>query len=239
MQESNSKRFIDAYNQIDYALRVQHDFKRSMGFSDMIRRASAVNHIVKKYEDDLIDYSRLRNAIIHGTSGDVVIAEPHEDIVIKIEQLAKLITTPPIALEVLKERDVFTVNYDVSVGEVIKKISSTKFSNIPVYKNGELIGVANGQKILNALGEHLLGGWDVNTFLTDHSIEEIVQLPTEITYYKVMDCTATVDQVLGEFLQNRKLLVIILTKTGTMHEPPLGIITSTDYMELNKILENY
>ena len=238
-KETNSRRFIDAYNQIDYALRVQHDFKRSMGFSDMIRRASTVNHIVKKYEEDLIDYSRLRNAIIHGTSGDVVIAEPHEDIVIKIEQLAKLITTPPLVMEVLRERDVFTVNYDVSVGEVIKKISSTKYSNIPVYKNGELIGVANGQKILDALGEHLLNGWDIDSFLNEHTIDEIVKLPTETSYYKVMNCEVTVDQVLGEFLANRKLLVIILTKTGTMHEPPLAIITSTDYMELNKILENY
>ena len=64
-QKSNATRFIDAYNKIDYALRVQHNFKRSLSFSDMIRKAVVQNHIVRKYEDDLIDFGRLRNAIVH------------------------------------------------------------------------------------------------------------------------------------------------------------------------------
>ena len=55
----------------------------------------------------------------------------------------------------------------------------------------------------------------------------------------VMSSEATIDQALGEFLTNRKLLAIILTKGGTMHEAPLAIITTGDYMELNKVLENY
>ena len=57
--ESNSRRFINAYNAIDYAIRVQHNFKRSMSFSDVIRRAVPVNYLVRKYEDELIDYGRL------------------------------------------------------------------------------------------------------------------------------------------------------------------------------------
>ncbi len=238
-KQTNAKRFVNAFNQIDYALRVQHNFKRSMGFSDMIRRAVSVNHIVRKYEDDLIDYGRLRNAIVHNSNPDEVIAEPHEDVVDKIENLARLITTPPKVLDVLAEKDVFTVNFDVSIKEVIKKMTSTKFSNIPVYKDGELIGVANGQKILNILGEKLLEGESADEYLSTHNIDEIASMPNDNNYYMVMSANATIDQVLAEFLANRKLLVIIITKTGTMNETPLAIITSSDYMELNKILENY
>ena len=236
---SLAQRFIDAFNQIDYAIRVQHDFKRSMGFSDMIRRASSLNHIVRKYEDELIDFGRLRNAIIHGSNSDIVIAEPHEDIVLKIETLAKLITTPPKVLEVLNEKEVFTVNFDMKVKDVIEKISSTKYSNLPVYKDGELIGVANGQKILNALGRYLLENNSLDEFIQKTTIETIVNGQIDNNYYTVMPCDVTIDQILGAFWENRKLLAIIITKTGTMHETPLAIITSTDYMELNKILENY
>ena len=236
---SNAQRFIDSFNQIDYAIRVQHDFKRSMGFSDLIRRASSLNHIVRKYEDDLIDYGRLRNAIIHGSNSDIIIAEPHEDVVLKIEQLARLITTPPKALEVLNEKEVFTVNYDMKVKDVIEKISSTKFSNLPVYKNGTLIGVANGQKILNSLGQYLTDHKTVDEYISNTTIEKIVIEQKDNNYYSVLGSDTTIDQVLGEFLNNRKLLAIIITKTGTMSEPPLAIITSTDYMELNKILESY
>lgn len=238
-KESSAKRFINAYNQIDYALRVQHNFKRSMGFSDMIRRAVSENHIVRKYEDDLITFGRLRNAIIHGSNDEVLIAEPHIDVVEKIEHLERLITTPPKALDVLSEKEVFTVNFDVKLKDVIKKISQSKFSNLPVYKNGELIGVANGQKILNAIGEHLLTSEEVDKYLNETKIEDIVNISTENNYYSVLPSTTTVDRVLAEFLANRKLLAIIVTKTGTMHEVPLAIITSTDYMMLNKILENY
>lgn len=238
-KESNAKKFINSYNQIDYALRVQHNFKRSMGFSDMIRRAASVNHIVRKYEDDLITFGRLRNAIIHGSNDEILIAEPHTDIVEKIEHLERLITTPPKALDVLSEKEVFTVNFDLKLKEVIKKISQSKFSNLPVYKNGELIGVANGQKILNSIGEYLLNNEDLDRYLDETKIEKIVENSTDSNYYIVMQSDATVDQVLAEFLANRKLLAIIVTKTGTMHEAPLAIITSTDYMMLNKILENY
>lgn len=236
---SNARRFINSYNQIDYALRVQHNFKRSMGFSDMIRRAVSVNHVVRKYEDDLIDFGRLRNAIIHGSNDEILIAEPHEDVVLKIEHLERLITTPPKALDVLDDKEVYTVNYDMPIKEVIKNISKTKFSNLPVYKNGALIGVANGQKILNVLGSKLLENYDILDFLENHTIEEIVGVPDEVKYYSVAKSSVTVDQVLAEFLANRKLLAIIVTKTGTMNEAPLAIITSSDYMILNKIMENY
>ena len=236
---SLARRFINSFNQIDYALRAQHNFKRSMGFADMIRRAVTINHIVRKYEDDLIDFGRLRNAIIHGSNDDLLIAEPHEDIVLKIEHLERLITTPPKAIDVLEEKEVFTVNYNVSIKDVIKTITQTKFSNLPVYKNGELIGVANGQKILNFLGEQILKDEALDSFIINHTIEEIVKIPQDFSYYEVLDNNATIDQVMKMFLDNRKLLVIIITKTGTMNEPPLAIITSTDYMILNKIMENY
>ena len=236
---SNARKFINSYNQIDYALRVQHNFKRSMGFSDMIRRAASLNHIVRKYEDDLIDFGRLRNAIIHGSNDEILIAEPHEDVVEQIEHLERLITTPPKALDVLEDKEVFTVNFDMPIKEVIKTISKTKFSNLPVYKNGELIGVANGQKILNVVGDKLLEDCDIVEFLEKHTIEEIVKVPDEVKYYTVLKSTVTIDQVLSEFWANRKLLAIIVTKTGTMSEAPLAIITSSDYMLLNKILENY
>ena len=238
-QITNARRFIDAFNQIDYAIRVQHNFKRSMGFSDMIRRASSMNHIVRKYEEDLIDFGRLRNAIIHGSNSDIIIAEPHEDIVEKIESLAKLITTPPKVLDVLNEKEVFTVNYDMPIKAVIEKISSTQYSNLPIYKNGELIGVANGQRILDALGKYLLNHDSLDDFIQNTTIDAIVNSQVNNNYYAVLPGDVTIDSILEEFLKNRKLLAIIITKTGTMNEPPLAIITSTDYMELNKILENY
>ncbi len=238
-QKSNARRFIEAYNKIDYALRVQHNFKRSLSFSDMIRKAVIQNHIVRKYEDDLIDFGRLRNAIIHKSNDKFLIAEPHTDVTEKIEKIAKLVSTPPKVIETNCVHDVFTVSYDVTVQNVIEIMAQTTYSNIPVFKDGVLIGVANGQKIIDAFGEFMLAGGDAIDFLQHKSIEEIVALPSVTKYFEVASIDVTVEDVMNMFFTNRKLLCIILTKYGKMGETPVGIITSSDFMELNKIIENY
>ena len=58
MKESNAERFLTAYNNIDYGLRSIYGFKRSMSFSDVVRRSVVLNSVVRKYEDDLIDIVR-------------------------------------------------------------------------------------------------------------------------------------------------------------------------------------
>ena len=39
--------------------------KASLGFGEVVRKVAPINSIIKKYEDDLIEYGRLRNAIVH------------------------------------------------------------------------------------------------------------------------------------------------------------------------------
>lgn len=238
-EKSNAVRFIDAYNKIDYSLRVQNNYKRSMSFSDMIRKAVVVNHIVRKYEDDLIDFGRLRNAIIHKSNDKFLIAEPHIDVVEKMEKIAKLVATPPKVIETNCVHDVFTVSYDVTIMSIIEIMAQTSYSNIPVFKEGVLIGVANGQKIIDAFGKFVLAGGDADEFLNKKTIEEIVSIPTSTKYFEVVSVDISVEEIMNLFFTNRKLLCVILTKYGRMGETPVGIITASDYMELNKILENY
>ncbi|MBO5884259.1 MAG: CBS domain-containing protein [Clostridia bacterium] len=238
-EKSNAVRFIDAYNKIDYSLRVQNNYKRSMSFSDMIRKAVVVNHIVRKYEDDLIDFGRLRNAIIHKSNDKFLIAEPHIDVVEKMEKIAKLVATPPKVIETNCVHDVFTVSYDVTIMSIIEIMAQTSYSNIPVFKDGVLIGVANGQKIIDAFGKYVLAGGDANEFLHEKTVEYIVNMPTSTKYYEVVSVDISVEEIMNLFFTNRKLLCVILTKYGKMGETPVGIITASDYMELNKILENY
>lgn len=238
-EKTNATRFIDSYNKIDYALRVQNNFKRSMSFSDMIRRAVVVNHIVRKYEDDLIDFGRLRNAIIHKSNDKFIIAEPHIDVVEKIEKIARLIATPPKVIETNCVHDVFTVAYDVKVMNVIEIMAQTSYSNIPVFKDGVLIGVANGQKIINQFGLFVAQGGSFADFLENKTIGEIIETETEQQYYHVASVDISIEEIMNMFFTNRKLLCVILTKYGKMGETPIGIITTRDYMEMNKIIENY
>ena len=238
-KESNAQRFINAYNEIDYAIRVQHGFKRSMSFSDVIRRAVPLNYLIRKYEDDLIDFGRLRNAIIHGGNDEYVIAEPHLDVVEKIEKLANSITTPPKAIDVVGKKDVLCAQYDLYLIDLIVLISTSKYSNIPIYKNGGLIGITNGQRILDYLGKAIEDNKNIDQYIKTTKIEEILSPEVLNKYYEVVDINATIEKVLNIFYANRKTNAVLITKTGAITEVPLGIVTASDVITLNNILDNY
>ncbi len=236
---SNARRFIQAYNNIDYTIRTRYNLNRSMGFSELIRKSVALNYIVRKYEDDLIDFGRLRNAIVHGNE-DYIMAEPHIDVVEQIEKIERLLTAPPKALELVCRRDVLTISSGQSMKEAIMLIASSSYSNIPAYNDkGEIIGIANGQKILDSFGKHLLSGGKADSFLNNVKIEDMLSKIENSNYYIFANKDLTVEDALEFFHNNSKLLAILVTKNGGAKEKPLGIITGSDVIKMNTILENY
>ncbi len=237
---NNSKRFIRTYNQIDSALRIQGDMKRSISYTEAVRKAARTNSIVAKYEDALIDYGRLRNAIVHNSDPDLAIAEPHDEVVEEYEKIAELICTPPLAVKSnICNKVISTIEYNVSLKEVMEYGYKSGFSNIPIFKEGMLIGVANAGKIAEVIGKKIYEKQDINSFLEKTTIEEVLREFTNDNYYTIANEKITLDKVLNLFTENRKLLVILITKSGTLLEPPLGIITISDIMDINKILDNY
>lgn len=238
-KESNARRFLNAFNNIDYALKTRYGMHRSMGFSDMIRKTVVLNYIVRKNEDNLIDYGRLRNAIIHNANEDIVIAEPHDSVVEDIERIEKLLTTPPKALDSVAHRDVLTINADKSMYDVITLMANSKYSNIPVYNGDTLIGVANGQKILDSFGQFLLAGGKSDVFLKSVKIEDMLSALENSNYYVIASSDVTVEEALNEFHNNPKLLAILITKNGEVNQKVLGIVTGSDVMDMNKIMDLY
>ena len=212
MKKSNAERFIIAYNNIDYGLRTIYNFKRSMSFSDVVRRSVVLNSVVRKYEEDLIDFGRLRNAIIHQGNSKYVIAEPHDDIVEKIEKLAELITEPPLAVDRIGNAEVITINYDMKVGKAIELIYRTGYSNLPTYEGEKLIGVINGRKLINVLGERIGAGINIQEFIEEVTVKDIISYMGDDYYYMLADEKLTIDTAMNYFENNRKLLIILISK---------------------------
>lgn len=237
--ESNAKKFINAYNTIDHSLRVKHNLKRSMSFSDVIRRSVPLNHIVRRYEDVLIDYGRLRNAIIHNNRDNYIIAQPHTDVVKKMEHIANMLSSPPKITDIFKERNVLCVQHNVILKDLIKLISQSGYSNIPVYKDGGLIGIANGQRILDKLGLILSNNENINDYIERKKAEDVIVSQSTHKYFEIISKEATIEDVLNLFYKNRKLTAVLITKDGLINETPIEIITTSDVLEMNKFLDTY
>ena len=239
MKKSNSERFITAYNQIDYSLRTIYDFKRSMSFSDVIRRSVILNSVVRKYEEDLIDFGRLRNAIIHQGNNKYTIAEPHDDIVDKIESLASLITEPPIAVDRVGNKEVITIDSSLSVGKAVELIARTGYSNLPTYEGNKLIGILNGRKIINVFGQKIADGVNLQEFVEKTTVGQIIGEMGDDYYFMLADEDLTIDAAMNFFENNRKLLIILITKGGKDTGKPICIISSSDIIDMKKILDVY
>lgn len=239
MFSENANRFISAYNQIDQSLRSQYDLGKSISYTEAVRRASRSNALVKKYEDKLIDYGRLRNAIVHSFNEDLVIAEPHTDVVEEYENLAKTICTPPLAIDTVINRDVKTLTHDTLLCDVIEKIYKSGNSNWPVYKDGMLIGVANSRKIVKEIGKKIYEKKDLDEFVNNTLIEDVINDFGEDTYYTIANKNVTLDKILNLFSENRKLSLIIITETGSLLEQPLGVVAIGDIMDVNKHLDKF
>lgn len=239
MKKSNAERFIAAYNNIDYSLRTIYDFKRSMSFSDVVRRSVVLNSVVRKYEEDLIDFGRLRNAIIHQGNSKYIIAEPHDDIVEKIEKLAMLISEPPIAMDRVGNKEVITINHDMKLKSAIELIYRTGYSNLPVYRGEHLIGVINGRKMVNVIGQKLTEDVNIQEFLENTSVGEVIADMGEDYYFMLANEKLTIDEAMNFFENNRKLLIILITKDGKDTSKPLKIISAADIIDMKKILDVY
>lgn len=239
MKGTNAERFITAYNNIDYSLRTIYNFKRSMSFSDVVRRCVVLNAVVRKYEEDLIDFGRLRNAIIHQGNSKYTIAEPHDDIVDMIERLAHLITEPPEAIDRVGNKEVITIGSDMSIASAMELIYRTGYSNLPTYEGEKLVGILNGRKLIAILGKKVGEQANMEEFIHDHTVGDIIGEMGDDYYFMLANEHLTVDEAMNCFENNRKLLIILITKGGKDTGKPLKIISSADIIDMKKILDVY
>ena len=114
MDKQNAHEFLDSYNKIDAQLRQLYNFKPSQSFSDMVRRSAEQNSVVRKYENDLMDFARLRNAIVHRAtdSEEVFIANPCDNVVENIEFIEKQLCHPPRLTDAIKIKKIASVFAD-------------------------------------------------------------------------------------------------------------------------------
>ena len=236
---SNGQKFLDSYNTIDRALRVQYNFKTTISFTDLVRRCADLNHIIRQYEDDLVNLARLRNAIIHNSDNARVVAEPHNSVVELIDKIARLISTPPLVVDVIHSRGAVVIaNANIRLRDFVIEYSGGH-GTIPVYKDTNLIGVIRWRELVFRLGTMIARGESVDAFINSLTVEEYIRNYPESGLYAVVSRAVTIEQILTTFDQNKKLACVLITGSGVATELPIGIITNADIMYLLNIIEKY
>lgn len=166
MTVRNSDRFIVAYNRIEKILIEKADGSEYSPFYRLIDKVKIRNSVVRKYEDDLRELGDLRNAIVHNrTDIDYVIAEPHDEIVERIELIEQKLSNP-LTVGALFGCKVHTLQAEDSLTAALKLMSDSRFTQVPIYQNGKFEG--------------LITAADITYWLAGHSTEDDIprEMPT-------------------------------------------------------------
>ena len=153
MDISNATEFIDSYNKIDAQLREMYGFKPAQSFTDVVRRSAEKNTVVRRYENELADYARLRNAIVHQSTDGRIIAVPCDDVVENIRFIERLLCSPPTVGETLEDKRIVSIEAELSLRQAVMLMARTGYSNIPVYSGKRMIGIVNNRRVLRELGD--------------------------------------------------------------------------------------
>jgi CBS domain-containing protein len=227
---SNATRFIGAYNKVDKTLRERYRFKTSLNFTDAVRKAALVSGLVRKYEDELLSYARLRNAIVHNSDDTQIIAEPNGDVTAHFEHIAKLLAAPPKAYKFIHKAAV--IGADKTLRAAVDLMISGDYSNVPVVENGTIIGVVTNKMIVRAL--HATPT-DLDAFMKKTPVGEILENAGR--HFAIASADITADAVLKIFADNRKLAILILTENGMSAGKIAGVLTVSDLTLLSDAID--
>jgi len=234
VETENSDRFLTAFNRIDHRLRDIVGSKDFTPFYRLIDQAKKKEVLVKKYEDDLRSYADLRNAIVHHrTSINYVIAEPHTDVVERIEYIDATLAKPMLVGQTFRKR-VLVFQENDSLKHVLKVIHQRKYTQFPVYFNKQFRGLITTVGITNWLASKMGGDYLPKGIPTLH---DILMHEKNRVNYKFVSRYITIYEAEEIFKQGvergRRFEALLITEHGKPHQKLIGIITPLDIVKID------
>jgi len=231
----NSDRFLVAFNSIEMAIKEYSNGDYHVPFSRLIQIARVKNGVVNKFYDDLKEFNELRNAIVHN-SIDVnhAIAEPHDDVVEKIEYIEREIKQPKRVIPLFQKK-VLTFQSSDSLMEMLKAIKRYAYSKFPIYEEQTFIGLLTKKGIVNWMARHVeeLDSISFSRII----IKDVLCHENKNDNYQFIDRLMTIYDVKETFKnplekKSPRIDALLITEHGKKDESLLGMITPWDLIHM-------
>lgn len=230
--KGQSAKFETAFNRIHKSLKEMVKETESDAFVELLFSGYKNHSLIRKYKNDLHQFAKLRNAIVHEkVNDDYYIAEPHLEVVQRIEEISKEFEKPPTAMSIATS-PVFYYYEDAYLKDVLKVINKFDFTRFPIYdQEDKYLALLTATEIIQWMAKHFSN--DVVHF-EDVRVRDL--LTRKKNYYVTfMPETASLYQIEelfeGYHTRGKKLQSVIITKNGDRHEKPIGIITPWDLLD--------
>lgn len=218
--------FLSSFNRIEKWLREQQKNPNNMGFAQIVRHLSKRSDLlVKKYENDLLQISQLRNAIVHEQIGeDFVIAEPNQWVIDRIHEIERELLQPEKVLPRF-EKKVTGFEQEIALTELLKIIAQKRYSQFPMYQKGIFKGLITLKALGYWLAHESLKG---EIKLTGKTARELILADGKQPNFAFVSAGTTVNEVEQKFRQDGRLDAVLITRDGDPNGNLLGIIRPRD-----------
>ena len=230
----NDERFIVAFNKIEKYFDQQIRDTRYVPFHRAVQRLRKSNPIVSHYQQHLLEFSELRNAIVHERTGhEYTIADPHDDIVELIEKIEQELTAPETVGN-LFGKTLRTIQADLTIEEVLNIIKETTFSQFPVYISKQFIGLLTDKCILHFIAQRMNGdcsklfNTEVRELLKEDAVKEANYrfVPSDMSVFEA-------ESIFMEAMKKNKVIdALLITDSGESYDKLKGLISPTDLIKI-------
>ena len=204
-------------------------------FQDLINKASAKSGAVRHYEDDLKGLDKFRNSLVHERGSGKYLAIPKAETVKLIKEIYKEISKPQKVVPIFKAI-VSKADYNSAVAAVIREMSAGGYSQVPVFRHREFVGLMTENGITRWLGARIEGN---SSLLKNTKVSEVLKHEEHPQNCVFFDKNKSVYDALQTFRENTlehggRVQAILITENGKPSKDLLGIITIWDVAELSK-----
>lgn len=233
MYMERAERFIVAFNKIEKYFNQQIDDTSYVPFFRAVLRLRKTDAIVNRYHNDLLEYSELRNAIVHErTEVNYTIADPHIEVVEAIEKIAAEMVAPKLVIPTFA-KTLKVLQADLTVKSVLNVIRETKFTQFPVYRSKQFVGLITDKTVLHWLAGQLNGNF--NEILKTPIIQLVDDHESEPNYHfipRTMDIYQAESLLLKMYKKHQGIAALLITEDGKPNQKLLGMVTPSDLLQV-------
>jgi CBS domain-containing protein len=230
--KEQSGKFETAFNRIHKALREMVKETESDAFVELLYSGYKNHSLIRKYKSELHQFAKLRNAIVHErVNADYYIAEPHIEVVERIEEICREFEKPQTALSIATS-PVFYYYEDAYLKDVLKVINKFDFTRFPIYdKDDKYVALLTSTEIIQWMAKHFSS--EVIHF-EDVRIKELLKKGKNyfVTFVTEDASLYEIEELFERYhTRGKKLQAVIITETGDRHGKPIGVITPWDLLD--------
>ncbi len=229
---NNVDNFIQSFQVIEEYMQRKTKADKFSTFANMITTCSDFDPVIKKYQQELRLFGNLRNAIIHKKVEWSPIAEPNEQAVEFIRDLANKLLRP-VKVIPLFNRNVETCALSDSIARVVTEMYKNDFSQVPVVDNCTCINLLTTNSISRWLSENVKNEL---VDLKETTVEQVLHFKEKEEAFTFISRNVTLAEAYTHFEKNENrraaLDAVLITENGKPHQGLLGMITHYDLPDI-------